>query len=97
MTTSPDWRVFQPGRGLLAITANLANTNGQDLRVVAHQVLAVKIATNGSGQVQYKVPSWSEDRWIDGDSVLALTFGLANDEWVEQVIERLQQMQEGAW
>ena len=97
VTTSPDWRTIQPGHGLLAVTANLPNANSRGLRVVAHRVLAVRLTANGSGQVQYEVPSWLEDRWIDGESVLALTFGLANEEWVDQVIERLQQMQGGAW
>ena len=97
VTTSPDWRTIQPGHGLLAVTANLPNANSRGLRVVAHRVLAVRLTANGSGQVQYEVPSWLEDRWLDGESVLALTFGLANEEWVEQAIERLQQMQGGAW
>ena len=102
MTTSSDWRVFQPGRGLLAVTAYPSTAlriypSDQAFLVEVHEVLAVRITVNRSRQPQYKIPSWSEDRWIDGESVLALTFGLANGEWVDQVIERLQQMQGGAW
>jgi len=69
----------------------------QTFLVEVHEVLAVRITVNESGRVQYKVPSCLEDRWIDGGDVLALTFSLANEEWVDQVIERLQQMQGGAW
>jgi len=102
MTTLPDWRVFQPGRGLLAITAYLSTAlsmypSDHAFLVEVHEVLAVRITVNRSRQPQYKIPSWSEDRWLDGESVLALTFSLANEEWVEQAIERLQQMQGGAW